>query len=57
VADSFTTAPTQRGAALAEMVVVVACLVAADAAPAHNVQAVAATAVTDSTRMAPARKW
>jgi len=57
VADSFTTAPTQRGAALAEMVVVVACLMAADAAPAHNVQAVAATAVTDSTRMAPARKW
>jgi hypothetical protein len=36
--------------------VVVACLVAADAAPAIMAQAVAAMAVTDSTRMAPARK-
>src|SRR3984885_11027909 len=58
LADSFTTSSTNAVLGLTDTVVLVACLVvcavAADAAPAHRLHVAAATAVTDSTRMAPA---
>jgi hypothetical protein len=58
VADSFTLESTKAFLGLTDTLVFVACLVVcaveADATPAHKLQVAAATAVTESTRMAPA---